>query len=185
MPSFRMHMRVLLAVIPVCVCAQALLVLDYLIRLKPPSPAVQLKLIVDVKENWRDVYRLAKLRVQSSSETIQQIQRVAERLCDFIWRFEQGEVEAGASAAAEEETRRKRQKKKRGKKRRKRAPAASESESSSSISSSFSSSDSDEGRPRHNVNEHAAVQVQGEHHATPGQRPMATQILGKRAAFRW
>ena len=32
---------------------------DYLIRLKPPSPAVQLKLIVDVKENWKDVYRLA------------------------------------------------------------------------------------------------------------------------------
>ena len=125
---------------------KALLVLDYLIRLKPPSPAVQLKLIVDVKENWRDVYRLAKLRVQSSSETIQQIQRVAERLCDFIWRFEQGEVEAGAGAAAEEETRRKRKKKKRAKKRvNKRAAAASESESSSSTSTSSSSSDSDGG----------------------------------------
>jgi hypothetical protein len=36
---------------------KALLVLDYLIRVKPPSPAVQLKLIDDVKENWRDMYR--------------------------------------------------------------------------------------------------------------------------------
>ena len=64
---------------------KALLVFDYLIRLKPPSLSVQLKLIVDIREHWNDVYRLARLRVQSSSATIQQIQRVAERLCEFIW----------------------------------------------------------------------------------------------------
>lgn len=70
---------------------KALLVLDYLIRLKPPSLAVQLRLIVDVRERWNEIWRLAKLRTESSSDTIRQIQRVAERLCDWIMRYEQGE----------------------------------------------------------------------------------------------
>lgn len=120
---------------------KSLLVLDYLIRLKPPSVSVQLKLMVDVREHWNDLYRLARLRVQSSSATIQQIQRVAERLCEFIWRFEQGEVEAGRNAEdASPQTKTKTiihpSQKRRRKKRR---------EGDSSSSSSSSDSDSDEG----------------------------------------
>jgi len=142
--------------------AKALLVLDYLIRVRPPSKTVQLKLVVDVREHWQDVWRLAKLRVQSSSGTIQQIQRVAERLCEFVWRIEQGEVEAGAADDEhdEEEEERKRRRKQ---KKQQAAPAAAaaapavkkkkrrsvaESSSSSSSTTSSSSSDSDSGGKR-------------------------------------
>ena len=125
---------------------KALLVLDYLIRIRPPSVAIQLKLILDVREHWEDVWRLAKLRVQSSSGTVQQIQRVAERLCDFIFRVEQGEVEAGVSEppAGDPSTKKKKKKRSGAEQRKKKKKRAAESSSSSSSDTS-SSSDSDAG----------------------------------------
>ena len=72
--------------------AKALLVLDSLVRIRPPSKAVQLRLMVDIRERWPEIYRLAKLRPSSSSETIAQIQRVAERLCAFIMGYQVGYI---------------------------------------------------------------------------------------------
>ena len=71
--------------------AKALLLLDSLVRIRPPNKTIQLKLIVDIRERWAELYRLARLRPSSSSATIAQIQRVAERLCEFIMRFESGQ----------------------------------------------------------------------------------------------
>ena len=100
--------------------AKALLVLDNLVRIRPPSKAVQLKLMVDIRERWPEIWRLAQLRPSSSSETIAQIQRVAERLCQFIMGYESGyilpddteeEDEDGEEARRMRRTRRRRKKK--------------------------------------------------------------------------
>ena len=83
--------------------AKALLVLDSLVRIRPPSKAVQLRLMVDIRERWPEIYRLAKLRPSSSSETIAQIQRVAEKLCAFIMGYESGYILPQEDEEPEEE----------------------------------------------------------------------------------
>ena len=108
--------------------AKALLVLDSLVRIRPPSKAVQLRLMVDIRERWPEIYRLAKLRPSSSSETIAQIQRVAEKLCAFIMGYEsgyilpqeeeQGEGDEDADEDDEEEEKRRTRRVKRRKKKR-------------------------------------------------------------------
>ena len=68
-----------------------------------------------------EIWRLAQLRPSSSSETIAQIQRVAERLCQFIMGYESGYILPEASEEEEEEdeeARRRRRIKKRRKKKR-------------------------------------------------------------------
>ena len=96
--------------------AKALLVLDSLVRIRPPSKAVQLRLMVDIRERWPEIYRLAKLRPSSSSETIAQIQRVAERLCAFIMGYESGYIQPEEEEDEEEAERRKKRRVKRKKK---------------------------------------------------------------------
>ena len=102
--------------------AKALLVLDTLVRIRPPSKAVQLRLMVDCRERWPEIWRLAQLRPSSSSETIAQIQRVAERLCQFIMGYESGYILPEETEESEEEedieTRRRRKMKRQRRKRR-------------------------------------------------------------------
>lgn len=74
---------------------KALLVLDYLVRTNPPSSQIQLRLIIDLRDNWMSLYRLARLRADSQGELIQQIQRLADKICDFIQKYERGEVQSG------------------------------------------------------------------------------------------
>ena len=83
--------------------AKALLVLDNLVRIRPPSKAVQLRLMVDIRERWPEIWRLAQLRPASSSETIAQIQRVAERLCQFIMGYESGYIVPEETSEEEED----------------------------------------------------------------------------------
>ena len=97
--------------------AKALLVLDSLVRIRPPSKAVQLRLMVDIRERWPEIFRLAKLRPSSSSETIAQIQRVAERLCAFIMGYESGYIVPQEEEEEEDSEGRARRKTKRRKKR--------------------------------------------------------------------
>ena len=111
--------------------AKALLVLDSLVRIRPPSKAVQLKLMVDIRERWPEIYRLAKLRPSSSSETISQIQRVAERLCAFIMGYESGYIvpqEEEEEEDEEEEEEERRRRKKRSVKRKKKKTTIEEEE---------------------------------------------------------
>ena len=103
--------------------AKSLLVLDNLVRIRPPSKAVQLRLMVDIRERWPEIWRLAQLRPSSSSETIAQIQRVAERLCQFIMGYESGyilpeETEEDEEEEEDIESRRRRRQKSRRRKRR-------------------------------------------------------------------
>jgi len=74
---------------------KALIVLEYIMRTNPASPSVQLRLAVDVRQHWRDIYRLAQLRGgKSTSEIVHQIQALAEQLCNFICDFEAGKADA-------------------------------------------------------------------------------------------
>lgn len=73
---------------------KALIVLEHIMRVAPASPSVQLRLAIDVRQNWRDIYRLAMLRGGSStSNIVREIQQIAERLCNWICDFEQGKTE--------------------------------------------------------------------------------------------
>ena len=74
---------------------KALLCIDYLVRLNPPTPGVQLRLIVDIKDKFNDLDRLAKLHTMGngiSNELVIRIQRIAEQLVEFITRVESGDV---------------------------------------------------------------------------------------------
>lgn len=150
---------------------KSLLVLDYLIRLKPPSLAIQLRLIVDVRERWHEIWRLAKLRTESSSDTIRQIQRVAERLCDWIMRYEQGEwrlEEEETDSYQENEENNKRKKKKKttgGKKHKKKSkpvsPSTEEEEEEETESDEMEEGeDGDDGRDGEDESKHRNAQYQ-------------------------
>lgn len=67
---------------------KALHVVDHLLRTNPPSPAVQLALVVDIRDRWADISRLAQLRLISSASILLEIRQMANQICDFVVEYE-------------------------------------------------------------------------------------------------
>jgi len=70
---------------------KALLLLDHLMIRQPPSPEVQLALVVDVRDRWADVKKLAQLRVSGTSNNLTVVFQVASSICKYVEEYEQRE----------------------------------------------------------------------------------------------